>query len=85
MDKDALIHIISSLLNTQPQVRNDIMNYIPAPTILSSMNVLLDMEKKFISSFPFNKNGPGKDDYTYSRVRHGLNDLIASSSIYVVI
>lgn len=80
-----MIHILSSLLNTQPQVRNDIMNYIPAPTILSSMNVLLDMEKKFINSFPFNKNGAGRDDYTYSRVRHGLNDLIVSDKYVLFI
>lgn len=78
MEKDALINIINSLLNTQPQVRQDIMNNIPAPTILSTMNVLIDMERKFNNSFPFNKNGPGRDDYTFSRVRDGLSDLIVS-------
>ncbi|KAI7891266.1 Cut8 six-helix bundle-domain-containing protein [Mucor mucedo] len=76
MDKDALINIINSLLKKQPEVRQEIMNYIPAPTILSSMNVLIDLEKKFMNSFPFNKNGPGRDDYTFSRVREYLADLI---------
>lgn len=84
MDKDALINIINSLLDKQPTVRKDIMNYIPAPTILSSMNVLVDLEKKFINSFPFNKNGPGKDDYTFSRVRQPLADLIVSCLLYQV-
>ncbi|KAI8083731.1 Cut8 six-helix bundle-domain-containing protein [Thamnidium elegans] len=76
MDKDGLINIINSLLNKQPNIRQEIMQYIPAPTISSSMNVLVDLEKKFIQSFPFNKNGPGTDDYTFSRVREYLNDLI---------
>ncbi|KAG2207301.1 hypothetical protein INT46_004397 [Mucor plumbeus] len=82
LEKDALINIINSLLNTQPQVRQDIMNNIPAPTILSTMNVLIDMERKFNNSFPFNKNGPGKDDYTFSRVRDGLSDLIDTITQY---
>jgi hypothetical protein len=80
MDKNALINILNSLLDREPAVRQDIMNYIPAPTILSAMNVLVDLEKKFVNSFPFNKNGPGKDDYTFSRVRDYLADLIVSSS-----
>ncbi|KAG1219942.1 hypothetical protein G6F68_021333 [Rhizopus microsporus] len=40
------------------------------------MNVLIEMEKKFIHSFPFNKHGPGRDDYTFSRVREPLLNLI---------
>lgn len=78
MDKDALINIINSLLKKQPEVRQEIMNYIPAPTILSAMNVLIDLEKKFMNSFPFNKNGPGRNDYTFSRVREYLADLTVS-------
>ncbi|KAL9556800.1 hypothetical protein MBANPS3_001698 [Mucor bainieri] len=82
LEKDALINIINSLLTTQPQVRQDIINNIPAPTILSTMNVLIDMERKFNNSFPFNKNGPGRDDYTFSRVRDGLSDLIDTITQY---
>lgn len=83
MDKDGLINIINSLLNKQPSLREEIMQSIPAPTILSSMNVLVDLEKKFIQSFPFNKNGPGTDDYTFSRVRESLYDLIVSDCVCV--
>lgn len=78
MDKNALIHIINSLLVKQPQLRNDIIYNIPAPTISSSINVLNDLEKKFVNSFPFNKNGHGKDNYTFSRVRESLTDFIVS-------
>lgn len=76
MDKDALINILNSVLIKQPQLRYDIINNIPAPTISSSLSVLIDLEKKFVNSFPFNKNGPGRDDYTFSRVRENLTDLI---------
>ncbi|KAI8638242.1 Cut8 six-helix bundle-domain-containing protein [Parasitella parasitica] len=58
------------------------MYNIPAPTILSTMNVLIDMERKFYNSFPFNRNGPGRDDYTFSRVRHVLSDLIDTITQY---
>ncbi|RCH81920.1 hypothetical protein CU098_008215, partial [Rhizopus stolonifer] len=76
LDKEALIHILDSILKSQPQVRKEIIHHIPAPTILSAMNVLVDLEKKFLASFPFNKNGPGRDDYTFSRVRDALTDYI---------
>lgn len=78
MDKNALIDIINSLLTKQPELRNDIMYNIPAPTISSSISVLNDLEKKFVNSFPFNKNGNGRDAYTFSRVRENLTDFIVS-------
>jgi hypothetical protein len=75
MDKGALINIINSVLEAHSEVREDIMSYIPLPTISSSVAVLHDMEKKFADSFPYNRNGPGRDDYTFSRVRECLTDL----------
>ncbi|KAI8061487.1 Cut8 six-helix bundle-domain-containing protein [Gilbertella persicaria] len=82
LDKEALIHILDSILKSQPQVRKEIIHHIPAPTILSAMNVLVDLEKKFLASFPFNKNGPGRDDYTFSRVRDALTDYIDTITQY---
>jgi len=82
MDKEQLITIISTVLNKQPELRQSIMNYIPSPTILSSMEVLVDMEKKFINSYPYNINGPGHDDYTFSRIKESLTDLIDTITQY---
>ncbi|KAG0736846.1 hypothetical protein G6F57_004212 [Rhizopus arrhizus] len=76
MDKEALIDVIQHFLIKQPGLIRDVMTYIPEPTISSAMNVLIEMEKKFIHSFPFNKHGPGRDDYTFSRVREPLLNLI---------
>ncbi|KAI8882423.1 nuclear envelope [Backusella circina FSU 941] len=82
MDKGALINIINSVLQAHSEVREDIMSYIPEPTISSSVSVLHDMEKKFADSFPYNRNGPGRDDYTFSRVREYLTDLIDTITQY---
>lgn len=85
MDKDKLLQVLASLLETQPDLKHDIMTYIPAPTIPSALAVLNDMEKKFHASFPYNKNGPRRDQYTFSRVRESLLDLIVSICIYLLI
>ncbi|CAO3614256.1 unnamed protein product [Cunninghamella echinulata] len=58
------------------------MTYIPSPTIPSALSVLYDMEKKFHHSFPYNRYGPKKDKYTFSRVRIPLIDLIDTITQY---
>ncbi|KAI8071787.1 Cut8 six-helix bundle-domain-containing protein [Gongronella butleri] len=82
LDKDKLVHLLVSLLETQPQLKQDIMMYIPAPTVASAMRVLTDLEKKLHNSFPYHKNGPRRDRYTYSRVRHTLQDLMDTMLLY---
>ncbi|KAI8890851.1 nuclear envelope [Backusella circina FSU 941] len=82
MDKDTLIHIINSILNTHPEVRQNIMSLIPPPTINSSLGILLDMEKQLINSFPYNRNGLARDDYTFSRVREYLMNYIDTITQY---
>jgi hypothetical protein len=85
MDKEALIDVIQHFLIKQPGLIRDVMTYIPEPTISSAMNVLIEMEKKFIHSFPFNKHGPGRDDYTFSRVREPLLNLIVSNYSFIIV
>lgn len=75
MDKDSLIQAIQYLLIKEPKLIRNVMAYIPEPTILSATNALLEMEKKLNNSFPFNKHGSGRDDYTFSRIREPLFDL----------
>lgn len=79
MDKEKLLQVLGSLLEKQPELKHDIMTYIPAPTIPSAMAVLNGKEKKLHGSFPYNKTGPRLDQYTFSRVREPLLDLIVSS------
>ncbi|KAI8388598.1 Cut8 six-helix bundle-domain-containing protein [Radiomyces spectabilis] len=82
LDKTKLVNIIHSVLNAHPEVRDDIMTYIPAPTIPSAMTVINDMEERLADSFPYNRHGPGRDDYTFSRVREPLMELIDTVTQY---
>ncbi|KAI8092477.1 Cut8 six-helix bundle-domain-containing protein [Halteromyces radiatus] len=82
MEKDKLLQILASLLESQPELKHDIMKYIPPPTIPSAISVLTDMEKKLEASFPYNRNGPRRDQYTFSRVRESLLDLIDTITQY---
>ncbi|SAL97725.1 hypothetical protein [Absidia glauca] len=82
MDKEKLLQVLASLLEKQPELKHDIMTYIPAPTIPSAMAVLNDKEKKLHGSFPYNKAGPRLDQYTFSRVREPLLDLIDTITQY---
>jgi hypothetical protein len=82
LDKEKLLNILSSLLNTHSELQHDIMTYIPPPTIPSALSVLYDMEKKFHQSFPYNRYGPKKDKYTFSRVRIPLIDLTDTITQY---
>ncbi|KAI8333926.1 Cut8 six-helix bundle-domain-containing protein [Chlamydoabsidia padenii] len=82
MDKEKLLQVLASLLEKQPELKHDIMTYIPAPTIPSAIAVLNDKEKKLHGSFPYNKAGPRLDQYTFSRVKEPLLDLIDTITQY---
>ncbi|KAG0174032.1 Tethering factor for nuclear proteasome sts1 [Apophysomyces sp. BC1034] len=82
MDKDKLIDLIHSLLLAHPEVREDIVTYIPPPTIPSATAALSDLERRLADSFPYNRHGPRRDDYTFSRVREPLTGLIDTVAQY---
>ncbi|KAI8333623.1 Cut8 six-helix bundle-domain-containing protein [Chlamydoabsidia padenii] len=82
MDKEKLLQVLASLMDKQPELKHDIMTYIPAPTIPSALAVLTDLENKLHASFPYNKNGPQRDQYTFSRVRESLLELIDAITQY---
>ncbi|KAG2220426.1 hypothetical protein INT45_000651 [Circinella minor] len=82
LDKDKLIHIIHTLFDTHPELRQDIMNYIPAPSVHTAAVVLNNLEKRLNDSFPYNRNGPSRNDYTFSRVRASLVELIDTTIQY---
>ncbi|ORX62342.1 nuclear envelope [Hesseltinella vesiculosa] len=82
LDKDKLVQLVVTLLDTHPHLKQDLMKYIPAPTISSAIHALSELEKKIHTSFPYHKNGPRRDRYTYSRVRHTLQDLMDTMLLY---
>ncbi|ORZ19772.1 hypothetical protein BCR42DRAFT_410487 [Absidia repens] len=82
VNKEKLLDVLTSLLDSQPDLKHDMMTYMPAPTIPSAMAVLHDMEKKLWASFPYHKQGPQRDQYTFSRVRESLLDFIDTITQY---
>ncbi|KAI8143309.1 Cut8 six-helix bundle-domain-containing protein [Fennellomyces sp. T-0311] len=82
LDKDKLIHIVHSLFDSHPELRHDIMNYIPAPSVHTAAIVLNNLEKRVAESFPYNRHGPSRNDYTFSRVRAALVELIDTTIQY---
>lgn len=79
LDKSKLIDIVQHLFNAHPEIRQDIISCIPAPTVHSAAAVLNNLEKRLADSFPYNRHGPSRNDYTFSRVRGSLMELIVSS------
>ncbi|KAI9019620.1 Cut8 six-helix bundle-domain-containing protein [Phycomyces nitens] len=82
MNRDKLVSLLQGLLEGHPELRQDIMTYIPAPTIASATSVLQDMEKLLADSFPYSRHGPGRDAYTFSRVREPMRELIDTVTQY---
>jgi Cut8, nuclear proteasome tether protein len=78
MDKEKLIELIHGLIETHPFIQEDIAQIMPSPTLQTASAALTDMEKKLAASYPYNKNGPGKDDYSFNRVRPALMELVVS-------
>ncbi|KAM3586095.1 Tethering factor for nuclear proteasome sts1 [Umbelopsis sp. WA50703] len=76
MDKEKLIELIHGLIETHPFIQEDIAQIMPSPTLQTASATLADMEKKLAASYPYNKNGPGKDDYSFNRVRPALMELV---------
>jgi hypothetical protein len=78
MDKDKLVQLIHGLIDAHPFIQEDIAQIMLSPTLQSASSTLVELEKKMNSSYPYNKGGPGKDDYSFNRVRPALMDLVVS-------
>ncbi|KAI7869136.1 Cut8 six-helix bundle-domain-containing protein [Spinellus fusiger] len=82
LSKEKLVSLLQDLLTLHPQVQQDMMTYVPAPTIASVTVVLTDMEKSLAAKFPYSRHGPGRDDYAFARVRESLGELTTTVTQY---
>lgn len=78
MDKDKLVQLINGLIDAHPFIQEDIAQIMPSPTLQTASSTLAELEKKMNASYPYNRGGPGKDDYSFNRVRPALMDLVVS-------
>jgi hypothetical protein len=79
LEKDKLIDLINDLVDSNPHLKTKVDSFIPAPTTQSISLVIANLEKKFVDSFPYNK-GMERDDYTFTRVKPALIDLVVKVS-----
>lgn len=78
MDKEKLVQLIHGLIDQHPFIQEDIAQIMPSPTLQTASSTLTELEKKMASSYPYHKGGPGKDDYSFNRVRPALMELVVS-------
>jgi len=78
MDKEKLVQLIHGLIDAHPFIQEDIAQIMPSPTLQTASSTLTELEKKMASSYPYNKGGPGKDDYSFNRVRPALMELVTT-------
>ncbi|OZJ05182.1 hypothetical protein BZG36_02203 [Bifiguratus adelaidae] len=82
MDKQELLTLLNNLIDTHPDLQSEIEASIPRPTLQSVTSVIVGLEKKMNDSFPYSKSGPGKDNYSFNRVRPALAELVEAILSY---
>ncbi|KAK5946453.1 Tethering factor for nuclear proteasome sts1 [Knufia obscura] len=74
LDKDSLRSIVRTLSDRNPQLRDEILNIAPRPSVNSTLEVLRQYLDRLRSSFPLDPNP--RSDYSYDRVRPQWNELL---------
>jgi len=83
LEKEQIIEILSSLLDKNPKLSQDILTLIPRPTLKSVTNQLQAAEKKLNNSFPYTKWGADRSDYSFNRVKPNLLELLELTVNYL--
>jgi len=83
LEKEQIIDILSSLLDKNPKLSQDILSLIPRPTLKSVTVQLQAAEKKLFNSFPYTKWGADRSDYSFNRVKPNLMELIELTINYL--
>jgi len=83
LEKDQIIDILSSLLDKNPKLSQDILSLIPRPTLKSVTIQLQTAEKKLNNSFPYTKWGADRSDYSFNRVKPNLMELLELTMNYL--
>ncbi|CAM0137452.1 unnamed protein product [Umbelopsis sp. WA50703] len=82
LDKSTLVDLVNGLIDSYPSLQSEIEKHIPPPTLQSASQVINDLEYKLSESFPYNRNGQVRDDYSFNRVKGPLIDLVNAVQEY---
>jgi len=83
LEKEQILDILSSLLDRNPKLSQDILSLIPRPTLKTVTIQLQTAEKKLNKSFPYTKWGADRSDYSFNRVKSNLMELLELSTNYL--
>ncbi|KAH8553026.1 Cut8 six-helix bundle-domain-containing protein [Umbelopsis sp. PMI_123] len=82
LDKATLVDLVNGLIDSYPSLQPEIEKHIPPPTLQSVCQVINDLENKLSESFPYNRSGPLRDDYSFNRVKGHIMDLVNALQEY---
>ncbi|KAF9429532.1 Tethering factor for nuclear proteasome sts1 [Podila epigama] len=71
-----LVNLISTMVESHPSLAEEIAELVPRPTVSSVETLLSSLETKLQDAFPYTKWGPGRDDYSFNRVRPALEEFV---------
>lgn len=74
------MQLVCSLIAEYPKLQADVTSHIPRPTLELVQPLLQKLEKKLQDSYPYTKWGPGRDEYSFNRVKPTLLDIRVSDA-----
>ncbi|KAJ3161704.1 Tethering factor for nuclear proteasome sts1 [Geranomyces michiganensis] len=70
-----LAGLICSLIEKHDGLQSDVISLIPRPTVATARAILERAEKAVLEAFPYHKQGPVTNSYSFNRVRPQLEEL----------
>ncbi|KAJ3173715.1 Tethering factor for nuclear proteasome sts1 [Geranomyces variabilis] len=75
LPSDQLSGLICSLIEKHDGLQSDVISLIPRPSVATARAILERAEKAVIDAFPYHKQGPVTNNYSFNRVRPQLEEL----------
>ncbi|KAI9138153.1 Cut8 six-helix bundle-domain-containing protein [Paraphysoderma sedebokerense] len=85
LSKSQLISLLTNLTSAHPTLTPVVQSLLPRPTIPSVKSYFESLHRKLEETFPYNRHGTGKDDYSFNRVKgviYEIKDTILSFAQY---
>ncbi|KAJ3018687.1 Tethering factor for nuclear proteasome sts1 [Thoreauomyces humboldtii] len=75
LPSEQLSGIICSLVESNSHLQDALVSLIPRPTLMTASQLLGRAEKSVLEAFPYNRNGPTANAYSFNRVRPLIDEL----------
>ncbi|KAJ9061834.1 Tethering factor for nuclear proteasome sts1 [Entomophthora muscae] len=75
LQREQILEVIEKVTEENPQLRSRFLEAIPRPTLASVSFAFSNLEKRVNEAFPFFRDGPTRDRYSFTRVKPRLLEL----------